>query len=392
MGKPSEKGQDDAVSASNRAFPAVARSKEHHPYDRTMKSLVDSNPEAIARFVLHEWRKRGRVEQAERKISKVVQLSAEFPDEELEGDGVFVVKGPEGGAMYLLEIEFQSDLHSYMPLRCLEYLIKAMRKHWKAYGDLPVLAAVIYLRDMDKTPDSLKSWPAPYGLTSIVFHYLSISLKEMSREDLLALGEPALWPLALMTKEGVDRSIVKTMFAALLEQKLYKSLPIGYTIAGWFLQGEDLEWLHKEYRNMFNFFKDSPALQWMQEDALQMAMQKVRPQVKQEVEQEVRQEFQQKLLEEQKLAEKKLLEEQKLAEKKLLEERKKSLTILRQNVVELVSQRFPKLKRLAQTQVRRVKEQEPLQQVMLPLSLAHDSDEAEEVLYSLSEKEDDQDE
>jgi hypothetical protein len=165
------------------------------------------------------------------------------------------------------------------------------------------------------------------------------------------------------------------MFSELLAQQLYKTLPIGYTVAGWLLRGDDLKWLHKEYKTMFEFFKDSPALQWMQEDALQMAMQKVTPKVKQQVEQEVRQEFQQKLLEERK----KMLEEQKIVEKKIL-------ATLRQNVVELVSQRFPTLKRLAKTQVRGIQEPEPLQQAMLHLSLAHDSNEAQEVLLSLYEE------
>jgi hypothetical protein len=99
-----------------------------------------------------------------------------------------------------------------------------------------------------------------------------------------------------------------------------------------------------------------------------------------------------KLLEQQKLAEKKLLEQQKLAEKKLLEQRKKTVATLRQNVVEIVSQRFPTLERLAKVQVRTLKEPELLQQVILHVSLAHDSDEAQDALFPVSEKEEDEDE
>jgi hypothetical protein len=189
-------------------------------YDHRMKALVDSNPQAIARFVLSQWRKQKKIEMPEVTLQKVVQLSAEFEGKELEGDGVLLVEG-SAEPLYLLEIEFQSALHRYMPLRSLEYLIKAKKKHWNAYGHLPVLSAVIYLFDVDKTEDFLESWPAPYELTSMVFHYLSISMKKLPRSELMALQEPTLWPLVLLADDGqVDRVLIQTMFQELLEHQL----------------------------------------------------------------------------------------------------------------------------------------------------------------------------
>ena len=77
-------------------------------YDRTMKLLVDTNPEAMARFVLHKWQKQEQTTLPEVKITAVSQLSGEFQSEELDGDNVLLVGGPEG-PLYL--VEFQSTLH-----------------------------------------------------------------------------------------------------------------------------------------------------------------------------------------------------------------------------------------------------------------------------------------
>jgi hypothetical protein len=64
------------------------------------------------------------------------------------------------------------------------------------------------------------------------------------------------------------------------------------------------------------------------------------------------------------------------------------LATLRQAVVELVAQRFPRLERLAKAQVRLLDQTERFSQVMLRLSLAQNIDEAQEVLLSLDENDD----
>ena len=121
---------------------------------------------------------------------------------------------------------------------------------------------------------------------------------------------------------------------------------------------------------MFEFFKDSPALQWMEES----------------VRQEEQRKADQRVLEERKQANKQMAEER----KKTLEERKKTLITLRQTVVALVSQRFPTLKRLAKAQMRVFYQTEYFPQVMLRLSLARDIEEVQNVLLSLNENEDEE--
>ena len=185
------------------------------------------------------------------------------------------------------------------------------------------------------------------------------------------MHEPELWPLILLTEGQLDRIIVGDMFTELLDQKLYNTLPIGHAIAAWFLRGDDLTWLNKEYQKMFEFFKDSPALQWMEESVLE----------------EARKKTEQQLLAEQKKADQRVLAEQKKAQQQLLAEQKKALMRNQQTVVELVVQRFPTLKRLARAQARTLDQPELFQQAILRLAQVRDIEEAQDVLFSLSETE-----
>src|SRR5579883_917376 len=404
-------------------------------YDRTIKLLVDSNPEAIARFVLYAWQKQAGITLPNIQITSVTQLSTEFQSEEREADAVLLLEGPEG-PLCLVQLEYQSRLHPFMPLRSLEYCARAKIKHWKEYGDLPIIAVVIYLFDEENVPEPPLRWLAPNGQTTLLFSYLSIKLKSFPREELLALHQPELWPLILLTEGKVDRIIVREMFADLIEQELYSLLPISHTIAGWLLRGDDKEWLHQEYQKMFHLFEDSPAFKWMEEDATKRVTARVTEEVTARVTEEVtariteqvRREEHQRLLEErrkiqeeehQRLLEERrkiqeeehqrLLEErrkiqeeeehQRLLEERrkiqeehqrLLEERKKALTLLRQTVVELVARRFPAHERLARAQVRVLRRPESFQPLILHLSLASSAEEAEDTLLSLPEEEEEE--
>jgi hypothetical protein len=141
-------------------------------------------------------------------------------------------------------------------------------------------------------------------------------------------------PLALLTKGGANRIIVKDMFQELLSNQLQDLLPIGQTIAGWLLKGMDLEWLRKEYRNMLELFKDSLSYQWMVEDAR-------------------------------------------------AEERLKALEAFRQTAVGLVEERYPELTDFARGQVQAMTDLERLQQAILRVSLSKDAVEAASALLAL---------
>ncbi len=393
-------------------------------YDRTMKLLVDSNPEAIARLVLYAWQKQGHGTLPDLTITSVTQLSVEFQSEEREADAVLLVEGPEG-PLYLLQLEVQSRRHPFMPLRSLEYCVRAKIKHWKEYGDLPILAAVLYPFEQENVPQPPLRWLAPDGQTTLLFFYLSIPLKSLSREELLGLHEPELWPLVLLTEGPVDRIIIKEMFADLLEQKLYRTLPICHTIAAWLLRGEDREWLHQEYEKMVDLFQDSPALKWMEEDVTKRVTERiteqvtaqvteqvtaqvteqvtaqvteqvtaqVTEQVTAQVTEQVRRQERQRAEEERQRAEEerqRAEEERQRAEgerQRAEGERQRAVAAFRQTVVELVARRFPELTRPAKALVRTLAEPETFQQLILRLSLARDAEEAQDGLFTLPEDE-----
>jgi hypothetical protein len=154
------------------------------------------------------------------------------------------------------------------------------------------------------------------------------------------------------------------MFAELLEQKLYNVLPIGHTIAAWFLRDNDLVWLHKEYYKMYDIFKDSPALQWMEESGRA----------------DERRKAQLLLQQERKKAAQQLRASEKRANKELV-------VTLRRMVVSIASERFPTLQRLANAQVRLLHQPGLLQEMILRLSLARDIDEAQNALHLVNEDE-----
>jgi stress-induced morphogen len=155
---------------------------------------------------------------------------------------------------------------------------------------------------------------------------------------------------------------IEEMFTDLLEQKLYRTLPIGQVIASWFLRGDDLIWLYKEYQKMFDLFQDSPALQWMEES--------ITAKITKKLTEELTEKFQKQVQAEQ---------------KKTRAEQQKSLAQQQQTVIKLVAQNFPGLIRLAREQVRMLKDPNHCQQAVLMLARANNVEEAQNMLLALSE-------
>lgn len=301
-------------------------------YDHAMKVLVDADPLALARFVLGRSARTRALAEEGSGLKFIARLSTEFPGTKAEADGLLRLEtGP--GEPFLTHIEFQSKRDGMMGDRLIDYCRRTRQKH----GPLPIVSCVIYLRPAGTIEESPHIWPALGGGINLVFEYVCIKLWEVSREEILALGQPALLPLALLTKGQVDRILVKEMFEELLAHKLYDLLPVGQTIAGWLLREVDLEWLRKEYHKMLDFFKDSPAYAWMTEEALERGLERGREG-------------------------------------------------FRQVIVTLVGERFPHLAPLAQKQVALVQDQDRLQQLVLRVSLSQDAAEIEHLLLSLAEQ------
>ncbi|HVU65548.1 MAG TPA: hypothetical protein VHD63_00395 [Ktedonobacteraceae bacterium] len=349
-------------------------------YDRAIKLLVDTNPEAMARFVLQEWQKQTKKYLPDLSIAAVKQLSTDFQEENLEGDGAYLLEGPEG-PLYLMQAEYQSRLDPMMPLRSLEYLARMKKKHWKICGHLPVIAVVFYLFKSEDILSSPLRWPGPLETTSLYFNYLVINMQDVPREEILALQEPELWPLVLLTKGNVDRILVEEMFGDLLERKLYRTLPIGQVIASWFLHGDDLIWLYKEYQKMFDIFQDAPAIQWIEESITEKLTKELTEKLTRELTEKFQKQTEQQLRAERQKAEQQLRTER----QRTRSEQQKHLRGLQHMAVEMVSQRFPSLTRLARAQAQVQKNPDSLQQAILKLGTVNTSEEAQDVLLALSE-------
>lgn len=132
---------------------------------------------------------------------------------------------------------------------------------------------------------------------------------------------------------------------------------------------------------MPDLFEDSPAFQQVEES------------IRKKVEREVAEKYR-KFLAELEEAERQFLAVREEAERQFLavskEAERRMAVMHQQTAVAIVSERFPTLKRLAQVYLCLIKQVEPLQQAVLQLALAHDEQEAEDVLLSLHDEEDDE--
>jgi hypothetical protein len=318
-------------------------------YDRAMKRLVDANPEAIVQFIMQQWRLTSG-DAIQEEVHVVGQLNPEFKGADAEADGLILME-TESGRQFYIHIEFQSTTNSIMLDRLIDYCLRTRRKH----GPLPILSCVIHLRDDGSVQEPPGRWDWLDGSPYMLFKYVCIKLYELPREAITDLHQPSLLPLALLTKDKVDRIMARDMFAELHQNKLDDLLPVGQTIAGLVLGAVDLEWLKKEYRKMLDFFKDSPAYQWMTDDAREEGFTRGREAALRELE-EARQ------------------------------QRQQTLDAFRQTVVAIVAAHFPKWASMAKKQVQNVENPQKLQEAILFISATQDAAEVANILANLDEE------
>jgi len=234
----------------------------------------------------------------------------------------------------LLHLEFQTYHDPAMAERLLCYNVLARSEH-----KLPVLSCVVYLlKDGEALPSPL-SWKLPNGQEVLQFHYQSVELAALSPEDLLGSGQPGLLPLLPLTNGGARRGIVESMFSGLLAAKKIELVPIGYTLASLAFSREnraEQDWLLRRFHEMHDILRGTP--------------------IYQEILKEGRKEG-----------------------------REEGLEALRQAVLDVIAQRFPKLTRLAKKQVVVVEDPELLGHVLVKVSVAQTAEEAKQQLHALDE-------
>jgi hypothetical protein len=230
----------------------------------------------------------------------------------------------------LLHLEFQTYNDPGMAERLLRYNVLARSEH-----KLPVLSCVIYLLKDGEASSSPLKWKLPNGQEILQFHYQSIVLGALSPEDLLQSGQAGLLPPLPLTNGGARRDMVESMFSGLLAARKIELVPIGYTLASLAFSREnraDQDWLLRRFHEMHDILRETPIYQEI-----------------------------------------------------LKEGREEGLEALRQAVVDIIAQRFPKLARLAKKQVAVVEDPELLRYVLVKVSVVQTAEEAKQHLHALDE-------
>jgi predicted transposase YdaD len=246
----------------------------------------------------------------------------------LEVDALLEVK--VNGQDMLLHLEFQTYHDPEMDERLLRYNVLARSEH-----KIPVLSCVIYLLKDGEAPSSPLSWSLPNGQQVLEFHYQSIELGALSPGDLLQSDQPGLLPLLPLTKGGARREVVESMFSGLLAARKIELIPIGYTLASLAFSREnraEQDWLLRRFHEMHDMLRETPIYQEI-----------------------------------------------------LKEGREEGLEALRRAIVDVITQRFPKLARLAKKQVVIVEDPELLRQVLVKVSVVQSAEEAQRELHTLDE-------
>lgn len=153
-----------------------------------------------------------------------------------------------------------------MPDRQLEYCVRARKKH----GNKPIVSCVIYLRDMGKVHEPPHCWELRNGRKLLAFDYLCLKLYEADAEKLLALRQPAMLPLTLLTKGGASCTIIAGIFDELVNNGLRNLLPVTNVLASLAFMGnpDNLAWLERKFREIMSILQDTPAYHWMTDEAL----------------------------------------------------------------------------------------------------------------------------
>lgn len=302
-------------------------------YDQAMKLIIAADPLAISKFILHY----AEVEIQATGLTVVAMLNTEFEGYEVEADGLLLLRTSNGEEI-LLHIEFQSARDKTMPDRQLEYCLRARKK----YGPLPIISCVIYLRPDGSVLEPPLCWQLQSGRKLLLFDYVCIKLWELPQEELLTLKQPALWPLVLLTKGEVNRTIIKEMFQSLLDNKLQDLFLVSEILAALVLKDDDLAWLKKELSMLTDIFKESPAYYWITEQAHEEGLAQGRAQA-----------------------------------------REQALEGFRQIAVALVIGRFPELEWLVRKQVYQVEDQGRLQELILQINTTQSATEVIKLLQDV---------
>jgi hypothetical protein len=253
-----------------------------------------------------------------------------------------------------------------------------LKYHPELWG-LRTLAVTHYLSKKSTTAISPFSIPALDFAPNLNWEHLAIEYPKIPREEVLGLNDPALWAIALLTKGVVDGKLIKKMIAELDNDEYHDLLPDAFAWATWRRPESDKTYhtmLRREFIRMKNIFKDTPAYHWYVDEAVAEST---------ELLEEKLRVAEKRVQEQAKAAAKREQEQARAAAKREQEQAKFFVGALRQMIVDLVSNRYPSLTKIAMKQIKTLQQPEELRAVFNQLEKATDAEAVTELLFSLDD-------
>jgi predicted transposase YdaD len=249
-----------------------------------------------------------------------------------------------------------------------EYHLRARREHQR-----PVYSCVIYLRNDGEVPHSPLTWTA-LGDEVMRFKYLMIEVAKMTPDEFRQLDLPGLLPFMILTRGGATRVMAEEIFAGLEQAEKQDSLAAAYTLASLAFGKEkrsEQNWLLRRLSDMDDVLRETPVYQemtrWAREEGLQEGLREGLQEGLQEGRREGLQEGRQEGLQEGRH-----------------EGRHEGL---QQALLAILTERFPKLLRLAKKQMAVIEEPEILQLLIVKMSIAQSAEEAKQYLLEIDQDE-----
>src|SRR5579885_3426346 len=314
-------------------------------WDDTMKRLISAHPQHFVSWLL--------------KDAQFMQLlPQELKNKTREADVIFQVLLNE--AEMLLHLEFQSSDDSNMALRLLEYNVLAISEYKR-----PVLSCVLYLRKGQTIAESPLEWRLPNGQAVLTFTFLVVKLWEVAAEEITQTGLVGLLPLLPLTRDGARHEVIEVMIEHIMAAKQFNLLTWGEIFAGLVLKDvHDQEWLKRRFAMHKDILEESWVYQEIVREGLEKGMQKG-------IEQGMQKGIEQGM--------------QKGIEQGMEQERRRQRQAPVSIVQGVIQGRFPELSDLAKEQADKAIEPAQLQELLLKIGLAKETEEARQALMEFSD-------
>lgn len=307
------------------------------PWDRRMKGLFTEAPHDFV-----EWLVPG--------AQYVKIISSELEDETTFTDILCEIL--LAGERMLLHIEFQKRRDGRMAEHLWAYNQKATLKHHCA-----VWSVVIYLVEDRPIGEAPLTQHLPNGRPVHWFDFDIICLWKMTPEELKQKQRLGLLPLLPLTQDAARREVVEEVITELMPagaEPKGELLTLTYELASLVFENQqqeaDLQWLVRRFTSMYDILRETRAYKELTKEGREEGLEMGR------------------------------LEGLEMGRREKLQE-------LRQTVVDVVKERFPKLVRLAKKQVVFVEDSEVLRQLIVKVSSAQTQEEAKQHLLAVDEDE-----